>query len=243
MKNSYLAAEELIAKAECFDGIRAGIADVAEVLNGPSYKAVPRGEWKTGHSEETTPWIPNARSLLVLAMHHPGEAPRLDWSERGNSEGNRRMTKISYELKDWIFQARKINAQPLPYHVERGGVFLKDAAVFAGMGVVGKNNLFLHRCWGPRVRLRAILVQESLPSKGPLTDFKPCETCAMPCRKACPQRAFGKGGYDRPACIERLNADRANPIDGGAIDPKGDPIPVIDWCRRCEFACPVGSLP
>jgi len=48
--------------------------------------------------------------------------------------------------------------------VEKGGVYLKDAAVVAGQGGVGKNNLLLDRRWGPRVRLRAVLIEESSPA-------------------------------------------------------------------------------
>jgi epoxyqueuosine reductase len=234
-------AEELIAEAEKRDGFRAGIAAIDEVLDGPSYKAEAVGNWKTNHSEKTTPWLPNARSLLVLAMHHPEDNPRLDWFDRGNNAGNRRMTEISEELGTWIYKTYGVRAQPLPYHVEKGGVYLKDAAVFAGLGVVGKNNLLLDRKWGPRVRLRAVLIEGSLPSGRPPEDFQPCQGCAMPCRTACPANAFALGQYDRPSCIQRLDSDRAHPIESGQKDSEGSPILVTDWCRRCEFACPVGE--
>ena len=234
-------AEELIAQAEKWDGFRAGIADIDEVLGGPSYKAVAEGSWKTNHSEDTTLWLPDARSLLVLAMHHPENDPRLDWFDRGNTAGNRHMTKISEELAAWLFRTHGIRAQSLPYHVEKGGVYLKDAAVFAGLGVVGENNLLLDHKWGPRVRLRAVLIEDRLPSSRPLEDFQPCQDCDMPCRKACPENAFAQGQYDRPSCLERLNSNRANPVESGQKDSEGKPILVADWCRRCEFACPVGK--
>ena len=232
-------ADEMIAEAENRYGFRAGIAAVEEVLDGPSYKAETMGSWETGHSENPTPWLQNAHSLLVLCMHHPEDDPRLDWFDRGNTAGNRHMTKISKELGDWLFNTHGVRAQPLPYHVEKGGVYLKDAAVFAGLGIVGKNNLLVDHKWGPRVRLRAVLIEGSLPSGRPLQDFQPCQGCDMPCRKACPENAFARGQYDRPTCIQRLNTDRANPIDSGQRDSEGSPILVTDWCRRCEFACPV----
>ena len=242
MTQYHQLAEELIAEAEKYNGFRAGIADIDKVKGGPSYKAVAKaeGSWGTNHTEKKTPWLRNASSLLVLAMHHPEDDPRLDWFDRGNTAGNRRMTKISEELGTWLFRTHGIRAQPLPYHVEKGGVYLKDAAVYAGLGVVGKNNLLLDRDWGPRVRLRAVLIEGNLPSDQPLEDFNPCQDCPMPCREACPENAFALGEYDRPRCIQRLNADRAHPIDSGQTDSEGSPILVTDWCRRCEFACPVG---
>ena len=245
-------AEELIVEAQKREGFRAGIAAVDDVLGGPSYKAAAVGSWETNFlentppwlssaSEHTTPWLPNAHSLLVLAMHHPEDDPLLDWFDRGNTAGNRRMTKVSEELGVWLFRTHGIRSQPLPYYVEKGGVYLKDAAVFAGLGVVGKNNLLLDRKWGPRVRLRAVLIEESLPSGRPPEDLQPCRDCAMPCRKACPENAFAPGQYDRPTCIQRLDSDHAHPIESGQRNSEGSPILVTDWCRRCEFTCPAGE--
>lgn len=233
-------AQALIAEAEATEGIHAGIAGLDAVLDGPSYRAAAQGSWRSDHSEKKTTWLPNGRSLLVLAMRHPEAEPRLDWFDRGNTAGNRRMAEISEALSAWLLRTHGLPAQPLPYHVERGGVYLKDAAVLAGLGVIGKNNLLLHRRWGPRIRLRAVLIAGSLPSGGPIADFHPCRGCDAPCREACPENAFGGGKYHRPPCIRRLESDRAHPIDSGETDAEGHPIRVTDWCRRCEFACPVG---
>lgn len=235
-------AEDLIAEAEKRGGFRAGIADIDRVLSAPSYRATtPAGNWKTDHSEKTAPWLPEARSLLVLAMHHPEDDPHLDWFDRGNTAGNRHMTTISQELVDWLLQTYEVRAQALPYHVEKGGVYLKDAAVFAGLGVVGKNNLLLDQRWGPRVRLRAVLIQGHLPSNGPLENFDPCHLCSMPCLQTCPENALDQGKYIRRACMNRLESNRDHPIESGKKDSEGSPILVTDWCRRCEFACPAGK--
>lgn len=234
-------AEELIAEAKKFDGIQAGIAPIGKVLEGPSYKAAAGVKWQDNHAEQTIQWLPNAGSLLVLAMHHPSDKPELDWFDRGNTAGNRRMTEISESLVAWLLRTHGIRGQALPYQEERGGVYLKDAAVFAGLGVVGKNNLLLHPIWGPRVRLRSVLIQDHLPPSAPLDNFNPCFRCDMPCRKACPLNAFEGGQYRRPVCMQQLESDRENPIESGQIDSGGSPILMTEWCRRCEFACPVNK--
>jgi epoxyqueuosine reductase len=242
MINDRQIEEDLIAEVQKRDDFRAGIADIDQVLDAPSYKAAdPAGNWNTGHTEKATPWLPEARSLLVLAMHHPEDDPHLDWFDRGNTAGNRHMTTISRELVDWLFRTHGLRAQALPYHVEKGGVYLKDAAVFAGLGVVGKNNLLLDQKWGPRVRLRAVLIQNHLPSSGPLENFDPCHLCSMPCLQACPEDALDQGNYIRSACMHRLESNREQPIESGERDSEGSPLLVTDWCRRCEFACPAGE--
>ena len=94
----HFVAEQLIAKAESFAGITAGIASLSSVLGGQSYKAIPNGNWEGRYSEKTLSWIPGARSLLVLAMYHPESNPELDWYYGGNTLGNRKLTDISNSL-------------------------------------------------------------------------------------------------------------------------------------------------
>ncbi|HKK91049.1 MAG TPA: hypothetical protein VJ936_06595 [Desulfobacteraceae bacterium] len=239
MTLNHQLADELIAQAETREDFAAGIAAVDDVLDGPSYKVAAGEIWEDNHSEKSVQWLPDAGSLLVLAMHHPRNKPHLDWFDRGNTAGNRRMTEVSKELVAWLLEKHGVRAQALPYQVERGGVYLKDAAVFAGLGVVGKNNLLLHHRWGARVRLRSVLIEAPLPSSPPLENFDPCGNCDMPCQKVCPENAFGPGQYHRPYCVQRLEADRAHPIESGQRDSQGTPVLVTDWCRRCEFACPL----
>ena len=234
-------AKELIAEAEKWEGIQGRIADIADVLNSPSYKAVRGESWQDDHAEQTIKWLPNASSLLILAMFHPKQKPELDWFERGNTSGNRWLTKISRVLVEWLYDAFGIKAQALPYQVEKGGVYLKDAACLAGLGVIGKNNLLIHPTWGPQVRLRSVLIKDHLPPSAPLENFNPCNQCPMPCRKACPENALSQGGFHRPSCMLQLESDRANQVESGREYAEGSPHLVTAWCRRCEFACPMGK--
>jgi epoxyqueuosine reductase len=188
-----------------------------------------------------TEWPPEARSVLVLGLCHPKKDPRLDWWDRGNTNGNRRLMEISESVKQWLRKEHNLGAYPLPYHVEWGGLFLKDAAVLAGLGIIGKGNLLLHPEWGPRIRLRSLLIEGDLRSNTPIEGFFPCETCDTLCQKVCPRNAFSSGAYHRPSCIAQMDADAANKAPGGEIDEKGKPILVIKYCRACELACPVGK--
>ena len=238
-------SNEIIARALSYPGIRAGIARLADVLRTPSYQIVPEGECSTSLSASqegtVTEWPPDARSVLVLGLYHPKNDPRLDWWNRGNSKGNRRLMEISELLKQWLRKEHDLGAHPLPYHVEWGGLFLKDAAVLAGLGIIGKSNLLLHPEWGPRIRLRPILIEGDLQPNEPIKGFFPCETCDTLCQKVCPQNAFSSGAYRRQSCTIQLDADIANKVPGGEIDENGKPIMVITYCRACELACPVGN--
>jgi epoxyqueuosine reductase len=236
---------EIIARAQSYPGIRAGVARLADVLKAPSYQALPRaaGYRSRPASEEGTviEWPPEARSVLVLGLHHPNNNPQLDWWYRGNTDGNRRLMEISESLKQWLRARHDRGTYPLPYHVEWGGLFLKDAAVLAGLGVMGKNNLLLNPEWGPRIRLRSILVEGELQPTGPIEGFLPCDTCDTPCRTVCPQNAFSSGSYHRPSCVCQIDADAAKKVPKGDAEKNGKPVMVIRYCRACELACPVGK--
>jgi epoxyqueuosine reductase len=148
--------------------------------------------------------------------------------------------KIAENLKDWLRSEHDLEAQPLPYYVEHGGLFLKDAAVRAGLGIIGRNNLLVHPEWGPRIRLRAVLIEGDIEPTGPIDGFSPCDTCEAPCQKVCPQQAFADGTYSRHHCIKRFSVDKDSPVPGDDTDRDGHPIMVIKWCRACELVCPVG---
>jgi len=229
--------EKIITYAESFSGIKAGITRLNTVLSSPSYYAKSDG---IPPPDSDTAWPPDAQSVIVLGLHHPEDGPYLDWWEQGNTAGNRRLIEISMLLKQWLREEHGIVAHPLPYHIEKGGLFLKDAAVTAGLGIIGRNNLLVHPHWGPRIRLRAILIDAESATSAPLETFAPCETCPQPCYAACPQHAFSTGVYSRSKCTIQMTADELQKAPGEKTNHQGKPLPVIKYCRACELACPVG---
>lgn len=158
----------------------------------------------------------------------------------------------------------------MPYWVENGGIYLKDTAVLAGLGCIGRNNMLVTPELGPRVRLRGMLLEDELAPTGPIA-FDPCAGCEEFCRKACPQHAFDRlilspeeagidslpgrdGRFSRAGCTVQMDADVEDSeigvakgflsgLDSAAQAARGTAGAEkrIKWCRRCEFACPVGT--
>ena len=243
MTSKSLLTTEVISKVESVDGIRAGIVHLKDVLKGPSYRAIIEGP-RTATQMDDIPiinWPAKTQTVLILGLNHPEKDPRLDYWERGDTGGNRRLREISASLTCWLREKYDLAAQPLPYHVEKGGLFLKDAAVLSGMGIIGRNNLLLHPEWGPRIRLRAILLEGNFQTTAALEGFTPCETCEVFCQKACPIKAFPQGKYSRPICLRQINADVENKVPDGKIRENGKRDLVIKFCRACELSCPVGA--
>jgi epoxyqueuosine reductase len=244
-------------KARSFGADLVGIAGVEDLKRSPSHQLSARlpefagiGTRDAGSGRRgSVTWPDGALSAIVLGVEHPAGKPELDWWENGgsggNTPGNRLLMRIVADLAAWIEADLGIRCLPLPYHIERGGAYMKDAAVLAGLGHIGKNNMLVTPEFGPRVRLRMMLTAADLPSVGAMGP-DPCQDCGAPCRTACPQEAFARriyseadyaqpelpgrtGVYDRLRCDQQMKADAATTA------------PFIRYCRECELACPAGS--
>jgi epoxyqueuosine reductase len=241
----------------------AGIASMDALRSSPSHTIYPEmGNYAgvgTFKGEDALPrsqwfdWPVTARSVLVIGLSHPQHQPELDWWDGRGTPGNRGLIDIMKRTRQQIENSLKVGTVKLHYYVERGGVFLKDAAVLAGLGCIGKNNMLVTPTCGPRIRLRALLLEHEIEPSGPVV-FDPCADCKVYCRKVCPENAMGgkapvfdsiealavlparDGAYDRQLCNIRMEKD----VSDSEINDSGNPAP-IRYCRKCEFVCPVGK--
>jgi epoxyqueuosine reductase len=205
----------------------AGITSVSDLLQSPSHL-----------SRETTEWSERGRSVVVVSLAHEEARPELDWwGVEGGTAGNHRLQAILKDLEARLHTHYGLESWPLPYSP---AAYLKDAAVLAGMGAIGDNNLLITPEYGPRVRLRALLVDGELTLTGPVA-YTPCDSCDHPCWEACPQRAFASGRYARERCQLQMEEDDRNRVEKESTSPGGTPISLIKYCRACELACPVGQ--
>lgn len=111
----------------------------------------------------------------------------------------------------------------------------KKAAVMAGLGTIGKSDLFISKTYGPRVRLGTILTdcEFDVPCVNPVSE---CGEC-MICTNACPAMAIrGKEWspdctrediFDAQACSDHMKRAYQH-IGRGAV------------CGICMKVCPKG---
>ena len=155
-------------------------------------------------------------------------------------------------IQECGFEAVAVAASQTVNHVANPylGVFPhKTAAVLSGLGGVGKNGLFLHREYGPRVRLATILTDMPLTTMvdgiAPSTEAEIseetkyrsiCSDCNL-CVRACPAMALtGKDWsegmardeiFDAKACSDYMNS-KFKHIGRGSV------------CGICIKVCPLG---
>ena len=230
VSNSNLG-HNLVVKAKAFGVSLAGIASIASLKDAPSYKVYGEVEWPV-----------EAKSVLVMGLVHEASEPELDWwdDREGGTDGNRTLMKMADSLSQWLSEECNVNGRRLSYYVQKGGIFLKDAAALAGLGIIGKNNLLVTPAFGPRLRLRGLFIDLDLTPTGPI-DFSPCDTCDMPCRLACPQKAFEEGSYSRTSCNRQMKEDVENREIFEKSQSDDAPGMCIRYCRACELACPVAK--
>lgn len=90
----------------------------------------------------------------------------------------------------------------------------KKAACLAGMGDIGKSNLFIHREFGSMVRMGTLLTDFE-PICGEYVKRDVCGTCNE-CVKACPAAAITENGFDPAACSEYMKRNFQD-IGRGAV--------------------------
>ena len=199
-------------------------------------------------------WPDSVRSALVIGLSHPEDNPELDWWDGKGTPGNRMLIDIMKRTSQQIENSLKLKTTKLHYYVEKGGIFLKDAAVLAGFGCIGKNNMVITPSNGPRIRLRALFLDAEIQPTGPI-DFDTCADCKVYCRRVCPEHAMDEkaeifksmefsgclpgrdGTYNRELCNVRMEKDIAESSKNN--DGKE---PTIKYCRKCEFVCPAGKM-
>lgn len=241
----------------------AGVASRKHLQTSASHVIYPKMEAYTGvgkanHGKvilkyQPFNWPPSDQSVLVIGLAHPANQPELDWWDGKGTPGNRRLIQILASTRQLIEKHLKVTTRSLPYQIEKGGIFLKDAAVLAGLGIIGLNNMVITPTRGPRVRFRALFLDADVePSDS--EPFNPCVNCKRPCRSVCPEKAMdkrvplfdnlcgsvdlpaGDGTFNRELCNIRMKLDEAVTMANGDVEPA-----PVKYCRLCEFACPVGK--
>jgi len=126
---------------------------------------------------------------------------------------NYMLDRLALEVVGFI-QEKKGSALPIPASVlvdwatQRAHFSHKHAAVEAGLGWIGRNNLFVHPEYGSQVRLVTVLTDLPLPY-GKRNKSMSCGTCHA-CVITCPAEAIKENPaeFDHKKCYEKLDGFR-----------------------------------
>jgi epoxyqueuosine reductase len=184
--------------------------------------------------------LPNARSVLMLALPYRTQQPEKAQPGEGNiasyAWGVADYHDIIHakleELKSW-FQSQIPTAQVRGI-VDSAPFLERDFAQLAGLGWIGKHTLLLNREYGSWFFLAALLTDVPLAYDLPFpADY--CGSCTA-CLDACPTQAFPQPYVlDARLCISYLTIEHKPPL------PETSAEMLYDWlfgCDICQQVCP-----
>ncbi|HHW32187.1 MAG TPA: epoxyqueuosine reductase [Clostridiaceae bacterium] len=140
-----------------------------------------------------------------------------------------REQNIEYHIPPIAQESEKSLVAPFSY---------KFAAVNAGLGWIGKNDLLITKEYGPRVRLAAILLGFNLPVGKPIKNIK-CDDKCNYCVEACPYNFLKGVKWD-------VNKYRDELIDYHSCNNKRSLYIKKhgrkNACGLCMVSCPFGVV-
>jgi epoxyqueuosine reductase QueG len=99
---------------------------------------------------------------------------------------------------------------------------MQYAAHYAGLGIIGKNHIFITPEFGNMVMFNAILTEGKL-KPDPMFSENYCRKCKK-CLDCCPVNAFSERQLDEELCMQySCKGDDRNPVT----------------CNRCRVVCPM----
>ena len=215
------------------DFVKKNGATLVGVATIERFSGAPKGH-------RPTDLLPNAKSVLSIGLRiNKSSIHRLPKTMReykmSYDVANQRLNSLAWEtarfLEDLGYDALAIPASS-PYDKRKnfGDLSHKHAAVAAGLGRFGINNLVLTRDYGPYVRFVTVLTNALLRPDKPLTENICLMGKCLKCVKACPAGALENPVYDasegwlinKEKCHEYIQI-----FSGG------------DVCGLCIKACPI----
>ncbi|MBC7223066.1 MAG: epoxyqueuosine reductase [Anaerolineae bacterium] len=186
--------------------------------------------------------LPWTRSVVVVGLATLDEA--FDYEMRIAYEGKRRWYKPIYTALEALaarlavrLRAQGWQAEHLTFEDSIAYIDVRVAAVAAGLGVRGRNNLVVTRQYGPQVRFGAVFTSAELARDHPLQDYY-CPSCTL-CWNACPTGAIGPGGFVRDLCLGEFHPTREMAARQERELHRPSPATRLQ-CIACLTACPIG---
>lgn len=224
-------------KGEIEKAMRAAGFDLIGIANVERFTGAPVGR-------RPTDILPTARSVIVGGVHIIDSVcddlpeTRYEYTNQFyvlNGVLGVGSTKVARLLEDLGYRAIPIPAAYPRINKELMGVFShRHAAVLAGLGEIGLNNLLITPRFGARVRLVSVITEAPIEPDKPYQKSI-CRVCQRKCGKACvahcPVQALSPDGkINKDLCLRY----QEQIMPWSAVELR---------CGMCLAVCPIGKRP
>ncbi|WP_295214159.1 epoxyqueuosine reductase [Ruminococcus sp.] len=184
-------------------------------------------------------------SVLVFAVPYSKQLTLLNYKEPDFEQGIQDARAVLEEILEQL--ERILRASGTAYEIppvgrkseaELEALFsFKFAAVNAGLGWIGKNDVVITEQYGPRVRLSAVFIDAVMPYGTSVTKSKCPDSCRK-CVDICPCKALHNVSWD-------IETWRSDIIDYEACNQKRSQYIEthgrMNSCGLCLVVCPFGT--
>ena len=219
---------------------------ISKLLDTASVKrlALEQGFDKVGiASAEAFDFPAWVHSAIVLGYATLDEA--YDYEMYIQYQGRRKWHKAIYTLLEALsarlahtLRQEGCRAEHLTFEDSISIIDLKKAAVLAGLGTLGLNNVVVNKEYGPRIRFGAVFTDLELEPDCPLDDYY-CSSCTI-CWVGCPTEALDPNGFDRSRCFAEFNPTLKMLERQKRMLTFPTPVTRLQ-CIRCLTSCPIGK--
>lgn len=199
-------------------------ADLVGIAAADSFEKAPQGS----HPCDV---LPECVSVIVLACESPRSSLYSDpdtYTSIRNQMADK-MDELAVALAKRL-EAMGADGYPIKSMTTnligdrlRGPISLKHAAVFAGLGKIGKNTLLINDKTGNMLWLSAVLTSIQL-ANDPIADYEVCSPDCILCVDVCPVKALGEEFMKQLTCFKHA----FNIVDGR----------THIQCWECRKICP-----
>ena len=191
-----------------------------------------------------SPYSKDYKSALVFAVPHKRQLTINDYRE---SEFELGIAKARFELEQIVTQIETLlKEERVSYYIPSvaqkneeellAEFSFKFAAVNAGLGWIGKNDVIITKQYGPRVRLSAVLIDEVFSYGQKYTKSECPEDCRK-CVDICPHKALSGTTWD-------ISTMRSDIINYHLCNQKRSEFIKLhgrkNACGLCLAVCPYG---
>ena len=184
------------------------------------------------------------KSAMIIAIPFGGQLTMEEYTEELFDKGIIDARNVEEELLPKI--AGILEEQGIKYWIppmaqqnetELRALFsCKLAAVHAGMGWFGKNDVIITEKYGPRIRLAAILIDDTYEYGEEITESRCSDDCTK-CIDACPCKALKNRKWSKGISRDELiDYHKCNKMRSAFIKKLGRK----SACGLCLTACPFG---